>query len=550
MKKHLLSFLAMVGFSTISAQTVIFQDSFESYSDFAIADVGNWTLVDVDGKTTFKFNGIDFPNAGLPKAFQVFNSTATNPAMTPTSSSNWTAKTGSKAMVSFGADSSPWSNDWLISPQLQLVSGQNAVLSLWAKSCDAQYGAEKFKILVSTTGKATADFTAITPVITTPSDATWHEYTYNLNAYAGQQIYIAIQCTSNDQFGFAIDDFKVTSFPPPVAAPDCTTLTSPANSATGISITPTLAWSSSQDADSYDVYLDTNPNPTTLVKNLSSTSFTPTTNLALNTTYYWKVIPKNSFGSASGCSVNSFTTTATLTYCGPLTFSLTVEPITLVKFAGINNATSASTSGATAHEFFLDKVGNITQGSTYTITLKGNTGGSTYTNNFVVFIDWNQDGDFSDPGETFSAGTITGSTGLDSKELNYSIAVPAGATIGNTRMRVKKIFGVTNLNDACAGASFGQAEDYTLNIGQLAVNDVAKNSIKSYPNPVKDIFNIEAQGKIKSVKVFDLAGKQVFTKEINEAKSQIDFSKFSTGVYVVTTTLEDGNITTTKVVKK
>lgn len=34
--------------NTVKAQTVIFEDSFETYTDFAIANVGNWTLTDVD----------------------------------------------------------------------------------------------------------------------------------------------------------------------------------------------------------------------------------------------------------------------------------------------------------------------------------------------------------------------------------------------------------------------------------------------------------------------------------------------------------------------
>ncbi len=553
MKKLLFSLLATGAlFSTdvLKAQTVIFEDSFETYTDFAIANVGNWTLTDVDLKTTYGFQGITFPNTQVAKSFQVFNSTTTTPAMTPSETSDWTANTGDKMMVAFAATSSPWNNDWLISPQIQLVAGQGATLSFWAKSCDADYGAEKFKVLVSTTGTAVANFTAVSGVITTPSDATWHEYTYNLNAYAGQQIYVAIQCTSEDQFGFAVDDFKVVSIPPATTAPGCSTLSTPANAATGVAVAPTLTWAASSGADSYDVYLDTNPNPTTMVGNTSGTSFTVTSNLALNTTYYWKVIPKNSIGSASGCTVNSFTTTSTLTYCGPLAFTFTVEPITLVNFAGINNTTSASTTGGTAHEFFLNQVGNVTQGSTHTITIKGNTGGN-YTNNFAVFIDWNQDGDFADSGETYSVGTIVNSTGTDTKQLTYDITVPVGATVGNTRMRVKKQFGTTSpLTDPCTGASFGQAEDYTLNVGVLAVNDITKSNIKSYPNPVKDVFNIEAQGKIKSVKVFDVTGKQLLTKDLNETKSQIDFSRFNAGVYVVTTQLEDGSTTSTKVIKK
>ncbi len=157
------------------------------------------------------------------------------------------------------------------------------------------------------------------------------------------------------------------------------------------------------------------------------------------------------------------------TYCGPLDFTEEVEPISLVNFAGINNSTSAVIDGSPAHEFFLNQQGTVIKGLSYDITLKGNTNdfvefGLEFESNFMVFVDWNRDGDFADPGETFSVGSITGSTGTDNKKLVYSIQVPSTATPGITRLRVKKLFGVTDQADPCLGASYGQAEDYSLNI--------------------------------------------------------------------------------------
>ncbi len=569
MKKILFSLLTLSGltsFSVMNAQTVLFEDSFETYTDFAIANVGSWTLIDADNSPSGGFQGITFPNGtGTNKAFQVFNSTTTTPVLEPSGTSDWTARTGQKTMTSFYLSSGASNNDWLISPQVQLTAGAGASLSFWAKSCDGTYGAEKFKVLVSTTGTAIANFTAISPVVTTPSDATWHEYTYNLNTYAGQQVYVAIQCTSTDQFGFAIDDFKIISTPAPTTAPNCSTLTSPANAATGIAVAPALSWAASTGADSYDVYLDTNANPTTLVGNSTTTNYTVSSNLALNTTYYWKVVPKNTVGAATGCTVYSFTTTSTLAYCGPLVYSSGVEPITSVSFGGMTN-TSAAATGGTAHEFFLDKVAQVNQDGTFQIKLQGNTDGTSFTNKFIVFIDWNQDGDFLDAGETYfdTAATtiqVTASTGVDGKEAIGDIKVPANALLGNTRMRIKKNFSATTFypNPCFSGGTlavgantgYGQAEDYTVNVDvKMAVSETSKNNIKAYPNPVKDIFTIEAQGKIQSVKVFDIAGKQLLTKELNEVKSQIDFSKFNAGVYVVTTTMADGSTSSTKVIKK
>src|SRR5262249_14862350 len=68
-------------------------------------------------------------------------------------------------------------------------------------------------------------------------------------------------------------------------------LLSPANGATGISIQPTLQWTSSAGATSYDVYLSTS-NPPAFVANVTTTSYIPALLIA-NQTYQWQVIAKN-----------------------------------------------------------------------------------------------------------------------------------------------------------------------------------------------------------------------------------------------------------------
>ena len=215
MKKTLLLGLALLGVnSNLFSQTVLFEDSFETYTDFAITGVGSWTLTDVDLKSTYGFTGVTFANSGVAKSFQVFNPTTTTPPLTASATSNWTARTGTKHMVCFAASGpgAALNDDWLISPQIALGASGNT-LTFWAKSCDAAYGAEKFKVGVSTTTSATTSFTVIsagTHITTTPA-LTWTQYTYNLDAYAGQTVYISINCVSDDQFGFAVDDFKVTA---------------------------------------------------------------------------------------------------------------------------------------------------------------------------------------------------------------------------------------------------------------------------------------------------------------------------------------------------
>ncbi len=95
------------------------------------------------------------------------------------------------------------------------------------------------------------------------------------------------------------------SFTTQVPAPPAPVLTSPANGATGVSLTPALSWSPSAGATSYDVYLGT-ANPPSFVANIAGTNYSSGT-LASGATYYWQVVAKNGAGTA-GSLTWSFTT--------------------------------------------------------------------------------------------------------------------------------------------------------------------------------------------------------------------------------------------------
>lgn len=215
MKKITLLFTFLATFS-LTAQTIIFEDDFESYTDFAISGVGSWTLLDEDGLNTYGFTGITFPSSGVAKSFQVFNSTSTTPVLTPSATSNWEGYNGSlKGMVCFASVPSGgnYNDDWLISPQITLAASGNT-LTFWYKACDATYSIEEFTVGISTTGTAPADFTVVSanPVSIANGDITWHQYTYAFPpTYNNANIYVGINCVSQDQFGFMVDDFSVST---------------------------------------------------------------------------------------------------------------------------------------------------------------------------------------------------------------------------------------------------------------------------------------------------------------------------------------------------
>ncbi len=418
--------------------------------------------------------------SGIPATWTVINGGDTNTWVQFTNPTFVLEGTAS-ATITYSATAH---DDYLITPAITVVAGVNDRFTFWARSFDPAYP-EDFDLVVSTTTPTAAAFTTTLANIAPDSNlATYTEYTFDLSAYVGQTIYIGMHSTTTDQWRISVD--HVVSDALPTAAPDCVTLNTPANAATGVDYTVpvNLTWTAATTgsaASSYDVYLDTNATPTTLLGNQTALT-RAVSGLLPSTTYYWKVVAKNLAGSATGCATFSFTTMANpfAPFCGPIQFTNNVEPITLVNFAGINNSSSAlvgQADGSTiiAHENYTSIVGTVAAGGSYPITVKGNTDGN-YTDKVRVFADWNQDGDFDDSGESYDVGNIVNSTGTDTVQLDGIIAVPSTATLGNTRMRVIKRF--NTYSDTCnsINSGFGQAEDYTLNVTTLP------NDLPDYAN--------------------------------------------------------------------
>jgi len=74
-----------------------------------------------------------------------------------------------------------------------------------------------------------------------------------------------------------------------------------------------------------------------------------------------------------------------------------------------------------------------------------------------VWVDWNRDLDFNDANETI---TITGNPGYGPYTAN--IAPPAGTTNGDVRMRIR--INYTGELSPCGATTYGEVEDYTINV--------------------------------------------------------------------------------------
>ena len=99
-------------------------------------------------------------------------------------------------------------DNWMITPQLQ-IPAEGATLNYYVRTYQQEYPDDFYAVLVSTTGTNTADFTH-TIYSGTAAQASYYLKSFDLSAFAGQNIYIAFRhynCT--DVFWMLIDDLQV-----------------------------------------------------------------------------------------------------------------------------------------------------------------------------------------------------------------------------------------------------------------------------------------------------------------------------------------------------
>lgn len=133
--------------------------------------------------------------------------------------------------------------------------------------------------------------------------------TVNATLSAGQTVYLAVgQWGTPDDLDFDVTDFTVT---PIVSAPNCTALTDPLDTATGVSEDNDLTWTAATGGPTgYKLIVGTTPGGTDVLNSVDVGNVTTYDlgTLSYSTTYYVTVVPYNGNGDATGCTEESFTT--------------------------------------------------------------------------------------------------------------------------------------------------------------------------------------------------------------------------------------------------
>ncbi|MEI6899803.1 MAG: T9SS type A sorting domain-containing protein, partial [Bacteroidota bacterium] len=90
----------------------------------------------------------------------------------------------------------------------------------------------------------------------------------------------------------------------------------------------------------------------------------------------------------------------------------------------------------------------------------------------------------------------------------------------------------------------------TVNWPATGINTLNGNTISIYPNPAKELVNIESTATIKSIEMMNYIGQSVFNKFVDNKKTQVNVSTLAPGVYFVKITTDQGTRTTKITVEK
>lgn len=253
-----------------------------------------------------------------------------------------------------------------------------------------------------------------------------------------------------------------------------------------------LSWTASTDnvgVSGYDVYQGN-----TVIGTVTTTTY-QATGLSPNTAYSFRIKAKDAAGNQSGFSNTASATTTggtnPINYCASNGKDTSYEYIGKVVLGTINKTSTAGTNG---YSDFTAESTNLSKGNSNAIAITPAWPRTTaYNEGYSVWIDYNQDGDFTDAGEqvwTKAASKTTPASG--------NFTVPASAKDGNTRMRVSMKY--NGIPTSCESFSYGEVEDYTVVIGsggnggpQTSYDVKLRITFDEYPEEttweIKDISN-------------------------------------------------------------
>lgn len=431
-------------------------------------------------------------------------------------------------------------NDWLITPAITIPNTGTPTLYWKGKSYDFEY-TDSYAVKISETNDNMESFTTLTQIdAEQPFDYASHNL--DLSAYKGKTVYLAFVNNTNSGTYLALDDLYISQ------SADCVM---PSMSGFEVSnLKPnavTINWTATDGINNYDTGL------TTFDTSVSSKGVTSSTtksfdNLQAGKRYQFFL--KNADCGSGWAGPKSVWTPTELPYS--YNFEKTAENYgeydsdgwaSTTWLMGENQAVAQNGSGYAYNNTSTNSAGKNDWIFSYPIYLKN---GETVTAKYYTSIG----------NESAEAATLKVAV-ASAPDKNSIIQNLSTQTI-STQTYTEHIVSYTATADQVYYIGFGNTtpqvtattalrlDNVSFSKSNLAVVDINKTNIKTYPNPVVDVLNIKTDETIKTVEIYATDGKLI--KKIEGNNSKIDFRNYPKGAYLVKIET-DKSITSQKVIK-
>ncbi|NBW28373.1 MAG: T9SS C-terminal target domain-containing protein [Flavobacteriaceae bacterium] len=323
------------------------------------------------------------------------------------------------------------------------------------------------------------------------------------------------------------------------------TLSTPSNLQTGLSTSVNLTWGSQFNAESYKVQVSTDANFSTTIHNTTVTTNRYTARgLSQDTVYYWRVIPQNQCGTGLNSNATVYNFKTGVLVCGAAVFNAT--DFTNASIATVaNSSASVPVTVTGGHTIGSMKVGlNLTH--TYiqdmTISLVGPA--SIGSPEVILFKEACGDHDniactLDDNGE---APQCAGNPSV------FGLIAPYEA-LSNFNNLVADGQWTLKIKDPYNGDG-GRVNSFSIDIcyitNSLGIDNNSLTNTSVYPNPTKDILNIDIPQAIgtSKLKLYDVQGRFVMETSTNITHEVINIENLQSGVYLLS--IENENNKTVK----
>lgn len=328
-------------------------------------------------------------------------------------------------------------------------------------------------------------------------------------------------------------------------------LQTPANGQQAQSTTTKLTWASQPNAESYTVQVSTSPTFTSFIENLSITENEyVVSGLEEATMYYWRVIPSNNCGNgvAANATVYAF---ATGSLSCNKTFTATDYSNNFIDTVPNSEAFVPVTVSGGYTIGDLNVSMNITHTwiGDITITLEGP---ASIGSPIITLLDipcgdnQNINCTMDDDGVDPACAGIPAITG-------NIIPVDALSSLNTLPADGEWILRVLDHNNEDGGTinSFSLKLCSVENALNVDTNNPISNS-SVYPNPTKGTVNvvIPALAETATIKLYDIQGRLMFSKETNQVNTSFTMDNLSEGIYLVNIESNQASVTKKIVFKR